>query len=78
MKIKDSNTQIRDKIAELKKVQEDVDFRKSLASKKLRKLDNSFFVNTDKLRMADWEYEHQKLVLQLLDEYQLMLCDKLK
>lgn len=67
MKIKDSNTQIREKIAELKRVQEDVDFRKSLASKKLRKLDNSFFVNTDKLRMANWEYEHQRLVLQLLD-----------
>ena len=78
MRIKDSNTQIREKIAELKRVQEDVDFRKSLASKKLRKLDNSFFVNTDKLRMANWEYDHQRLVLQLLDEYQLMLCDKLK
>ena len=78
MKIKDGNTQIREKINELKKAQEYIDFKKSLSKKKLTKLDNSFFVNTDKLRTANWEYDNEKLVLQLLDEYQLMLCDKIK
>ena len=78
MKIKDENTQVREKVNELKKAQEYIDFKKSLSKKKLHKLDNSFFVNTDKLRLANWEYDNEKLVLQLLDEYQLMLCDKIK
>ena len=78
MKIKDENTQVREKVNELKKAQEYIDFKKSLSKKKLQKLDNSFFVNTDKLRLANWEYDNEKLVLQLLDEYQLMLCDKIK
>ena len=78
MKIKDENTQVREKINELKKAQEYVDFKKSLSKKKLQKLDNSFFVNTDKLRLANWEYDNEKLVLQLLDEYHLLLLDKLK
>lgn len=78
MKIKDENTQVREKINELKKAQEYVDFKKSLSKKKLQKLDNSFFVNPDKLRLANWEYDNEKLVLQLLDEYQLILCDKIK
>lgn len=78
MKIKDEKTQIREKVNELKNAQEYIDFKKSLSKKKLSKLDNSFFVNTDKLRLANWEYDNEKLVLQLLDEYQLMLSDKIK
>ena len=78
MKIKDENTQVREKVNELKKAQEYIDFKKSLSKKKLQKLDNSFFVNTDKLRLANWEYDNEKLVLQLLDDYQLMICDNIK
>ena len=78
MKIKDEATQIREKINELKKAHGYIDFKKSLSKKKLDKLNNSFFVNTDKLRLANYEYDNEKLALQLLDEYQLMLCDKIK
>jgi hypothetical protein len=78
MRIKDNNTQIREKINELKKAQEYIDLKKSYNKKKLDKLNNSFFVNTDKLRTANWEYDNEKLVLQLLDEYQLIICDKIK
>lgn len=39
MKIKDENTQVREKINELKKAQEYIDFKKSLSKKKLQKLD---------------------------------------
>ena len=78
MKIKDENTQVREKVNELKKAQEYIDFKKSLSKKKLDKLNNSFFFNTYKLRLANYEYDNEKLALQLLDEYNLLLLDKIK
>lgn len=77
MEIKDGQAQIREKRNDLKKAQDGVDFRKKIARKNLSKLDNSMFVSTDKLRVANYEYEHQSLVLGLLDEYDMLLLDKL-
>ncbi len=77
MIIKDEQVQIREKIEYLKKAQEGVGFRRRLARTNLNKLDNSIFVSTDKLRVANWEYDHQSQVLNLLDEYNLLLLDKL-
>lgn len=77
MKIKDEQTQIREKIKSLKEAQEGVDFRKKLARKKINRLDNSVFVLASSLRVVNWEFDHQELVLNLLDEYNILLLDKL-
>lgn len=77
MKIKDQNTQIREKLNEITKIQKDIDFRLELARKKSNRLHNFAWCNMGSLRMAEAEYNYHKTVLKLIDEYQLELLDRL-
>ena len=77
MKIKDQNTQIREKVDELTKIQKDIGFRLELARKKSYRLYNFTWCNLSSLRIAEAEYNYHKTVLKLIDEYQLQLLDRL-
>lgn len=69
MKLKDDSQQIREKLDEITEAIKGVQFRYDLALKKLERSESGLFANNDKLRVRNWEFNHQKQTLNLLKEY---------